>query len=333
MLDHDLLYLLTPQQLPSSPLELYGRSVYFQTLQQSNSSKLSISTLTNVQADFLAYLNSFPVITDDKSESQSNKDNDVTFNIFRVKGDSMDVICSSAIKAFLYLIADIQAGGTSLNVKEIEILYSAYLMLFNFYLNPASPLVSDFTATIPEHLFTLSSICPDRAHRRWLHGHYVFMTLIQGMIINLNCFYAKILGEDFNASVNYLSNAALLMRGAENALKYAGNYSNESYVAGVRPTLMPPKAPPRLSGLYWRDHEYLIKHTLKKLYPVFTTPHPLINAAVDDFKNAMSYAYDAHKYVCQKFVGVEENSLLSNKPAVEVLENFKKARLSYLNGD
>ncbi len=334
MQESNILYLLPPQKLPTTLAEIKGSSAYlkaFDILKSLNN--VSQNQFADIQNAFTSYLHCFEVINNDPSESQPNKDNDEAFNIIRVNGDPMDVLLSSAINSFLHLVKDYHAGGSSLSDEEWEIVCLAYLTIFNLYLNSDNNLQWDLLEIVRPANLSYSKISSQRAYHRWVHGHYVFMTVIQAMIVNLNLFYTETEIDAYSSAKKYLQSATILMLAAKIALKFAGDFSNEAYLAGVRPTLMPPIAKPNLSGLYWRDHEFLIKQTLKKTNNLFKNPHPIIASAVIEFKEAMSQAYDAHKYVCQKFVGTEEHSLLTNKPAVEVLTLFKKSRLSYLNGD
>ena len=159
-------------------------------------------------------------------------------------------------------------------------------------------------------------------------GHYVFMTIIQGMIISLNFFTHHSNHPDNEENINhYMHITAMLMWGSEAALKFAGDFSNFAYDSEVRPTLSPPIAPPGMSGLYWRDHEFFIKKIIFKLKPVFSNPPHFLEEAVNSFREALACVYDAHKLVCTKFVGHTESSLISKKPAGVVLQNYKKNRM------
>lgn len=339
MIEMDEFYLLPPQLLPLNTEEMSNAGNYtnkLETLIKLDSvsrDRLFLKTTKQVLKELIPCIDDIEIINDDITESAQNKDNDVTFNIIRVKANRMDMLSYSSIKAFSGVLNDVINAGTSLNSIEWGILHEAYMMLFRFYANPQADIKILLAERIPAKPEKNAEINPHAAYLRWVNGHYMFMTIIQGMIINLNCFHAEMGAANVASANAHLLAAGLLMQSSAVALKYAGDYTHDKYLKSVRPTLMPPVARPELSGLYWRDHEYLIKNILKKLNPLFTDPPALIADALKELKKSFANAYDAHKYVCGKFVGTEEKSLISKKPAVEVLGQFKHSRLRMLEGE
>jgi hypothetical protein len=121
------------------------------------------------------------------------------------------------------------------------------------------------------------------------------------------------------------------MRASRGALKYAGDAAQQEYQAEIRPTLMPPVAPPKMSGLRWRDHEALVRELAGSSagWTWLTARHA---APLTAFRAAMSATYAAHVGVCEHFVGGESPSLLANssssRSAVGVLAQFRRIRLA-----
>jgi hypothetical protein len=125
------------------------------------------------------------------------------------------------------------------------------------------------------------------------------------------------------------------MRGSGAALAFTGDFPYPAYAARVRPTLIPPNAPPDMTGLRWRDHEYLIR-VLSELRPVFAALPEGLREEREGFADALTEAYDAHKMVCAHFVGADQSSVLmatrTNEAAVSTLERFKRSRRGLVSG-
>lgn len=156
------------------------------------------------------------------------------------------------------------------------------------------------------------------------------MVFVQGIVMALNAFRRGVESRDRARSKIALTTATDLMSGSEAALRFAGDFSYTDYEQSVRPTLMPPLAPPGMSGLRWRDHEHLIA-LLAQLRPIFADIEPSLAGARDAFYDAIGDAYSAHRFVCASFVGTERGSLLTGgktKSAVEMIDHFKRVRMS-----
>nr|ADQ55481.1 catechol hydroxylase [uncultured organism] len=159
------------------------------------------------------------------------------------------------------------------------------------------------------------------------------MIIIQGLIISLQCFIFEYSKKKFLQSLLYLNNAIKLMKATEVALYYTGEFSSKSYNENVRPTLMPPISQPEMSGLNWRDHQFMVKNCMRSIGKLNFTSYPIIQKKYNIFIISLKKAYHAHKYVCGKFVGPASGSLRSNEySAVQEIEKFKKLRLKILKG-
>jgi hypothetical protein len=165
--------------------------------------------------------------------------------------------------------------------------------------------------------------------RRWVQGHHVFLILIQGLIISLNCFESAFNDDAREESLNALELATALMDGSSAALHHAGDFPSVVYEETVRPTMMPPNVPPGMSGILARDHRHLIK-LLHSQRPLYGALEPTLKQKYNEFVTAFGRAYDAHKLVCAHFRGGERPSLLNGEAeqsGVELLEELKRSRL------
>jgi hypothetical protein len=127
--------------------------------------------------------------------------------------------------------------------------------------------------------------------------------------------------------------ATRLMWASRGALRYAGDAAQPEYDAEIRPTLMPPVAPPKMSGLRWRDHEALVR-ALTDSTKGWAWLAERDDAPLAEFRDALGATYDAHRGVCAHFVGERSTSLLANssssRSAVSVLDQFRRIRLAAL---
>lgn len=325
-------YLLPPQKLPHSEKELKSNSNISPLLKLINLPNLIkddilLDASKQILEELKQHLGDCLAITEDENETLHNKFNDEAFNIVRVNGNIMNVLAYSSVKAYSLMLEDVIEGGTSLNAIEWgEFLY-AFKTIFRMYADPTSKFRINKTSKQPLKITKNIEI---ESYKRWVNGHYVFMVIIQALNIALNC-YLSTLNTDLIKSRSYLKKATFLMNASAYALKYAGDFSRQSYMKKVRPTLMPPISPPELSGLNWRDHEYLIKNCFKRLKASLLIKDPFLTQVIKEFKISLAKTYDSHKYVCGKFIGQNDSSLLTRKPAVDVIDNFKKSRLHMLN--
>lgn len=320
--------LLPPQLLPGNSKQAIGNAVCnhaIDSLLQANDTDF-VETANDALRSFGDVTSRFSVIENDINETRKNRDNDSEFNIVRVQGDTMEVLVYSTLNAYRIMLADMAFSGTSLSEDHFNVLQNAFYALFQFYRGNAlasidieHPLKSDFD-------FMGYSDESD-SYRRWVHAHFVFMAIIQGIVVALNCYCTDVDEQCYTSADMHMRRAALMMLATEAALYYAGEFSQKAYIRQVRPTLIPPIAQPNMSGVHWRDHEYMVKNNFTTLKRYFRATNELNVDSVNQFKEAIGKAYLAHKQVCGKFVGNEQSSLLSKAPAVTVLDNYKVFRL------
>jgi hypothetical protein len=267
----------------------------------------------------------------DPHESDGNRSNDEAFGIVRVRGDVTAILVHSTLHGFVALLEEAIAGGTNVSAEDWGKLRSAFALLFHI-LKCGSV---DGFATLDSGAAPLAM--PPAAEEqhsalsRWIRGHHMFMVLIQGLVTSFSSFQREVQAGRIDQARDSLRAATCLMVASGVALRFTGDFKYSAYEREVRPTLMPPIAPEGLTGLYWRDHEYLIAF-LTKARALFTSLDPSLREQLHSFHEALKETYDSHKVVCASFVGTERPSLLmatrTQKSAVETLDHFKRVRLN-----
>ncbi len=173
--------------------------------------------------------------------------------------------------------------------------------------------------------------------KRWLVGHQLFFSLIQGAIVGLNCFAnAKAAGQTDEADEG-LRFAAAFMRSSAAAMKLASDFAPRDYERTVRPAMAPPKVGAGFSGLQTRDHAYLVR-LFGKLKPLFLTlGRP--GDAHGEFVESVVSAYAAHEFICARFRGDVLPSLRmeassrgkTRRPGTAVIREMMRARLGLVD--
>lgn len=253
--------------------------------------------------------------------------------VIRVKGDSGVILLWSILQAYAELLEEALTAGTYLEAAQWSNLRHAFESTLR-YLGQESVESAPNPFLIP---LTLST--PDPANfdplRRWVIGHHIFYVIIQNLVVALNCFQTEIISGRFHEAETAMALATFLMWGSESALQFTGDSSQSQFQDVVRPSMMPPHAPPGLSGQFSRDHIYLVK-LLSQLKPTFANLNSNLAIEHQQFVKAFEAAYEAHKFVCGKFVGIKSQSLRMNssstKSAVAVIDDLKILRLKNLKG-
>jgi hypothetical protein len=273
----------------------------------------------------------FSPVGDDPDETAPSRANDQSFNMVRVRGAAALVAAHSTLRSLALLLEDVREAGTDLDGERWGRLRRAFATIVAL-LSDEAPARGAAPAVAPR--------APDPADardalRRWTRGHYAFMSIVQGLVVALNRMAEAFEAEDGAAVGEALLSAAAIMRGADSALRFAGDFPYTAYEKAVRPTLMPPIAPPGMTGLHWRDHKHMVA-VLARLRPRFARMDPALQPQLEDFHQATLDAYESHKYVCASFVGTERPSLLmaarTEKTAIETLDHFKAIRAGLLGG-
>jgi hypothetical protein len=266
-------------------------------------------------------------IRGDRAESEANRDNDIAFGIHRIGGPPLPLLIDAAVAALIGVLEPAAARGSGLDERSWTQMVSGVDHLLDWCADPHTaprprPVPVPAARNAPE---------PDDALRNWVRGHHLFMVLAQGCAMACACLGDRAAHDDVDGALIAASVATALMWASRGALKYAGDAAQPEYRAEIRPTLMPPVAPPKMSGLRWRDHEALV-HELAGSAVGWTWLAERHGAPLTAFRDALGATYDAHRGVCEHFVGGQSPSLLANstssRSAVGVLAQFRRIRLA-----
>lgn len=261
----------------------------------------------------------------DASPNERHTGHDGYCLIARATGDTMAVFLASQLQAYQEMLEEAIDGGIEMEQEHWHDLRGAFDALMAFVGSARGTAAGDAAPTA-----SAETRGNRDALRRWLLGHHVFMALIQGLIVATNCFASAFQDGDLEQAERSLDLAAVLMQGSASALRFTGEFDGDEYQDFVRPTMMPPNAPAGLSGLWSNDHAYLVKN-LARMRKTFKELEGPLAASRDRLAAALESAYGAHRFVCSRFVGDEETSLLmsadSEETAVGVLDNLRAARL------
>lgn len=272
---------------------------------------------------------------EDPHESPENRSNDRAFGIVRVRGEVIPILVNSTLHGFVALLEEAIAGGASVGAEDWSRLRRAFGLLFHILRGGSvDELANPDSGRAPPD--------PPRAAEedhsalsRWIRGHHMFMVLIQGLVTSFSSFQREVEAGRIDRARDSLKAATCLMAGSGAALRFTGDFAYSDYEREVRPTLMPPIAPLGLTGLYWRDHEYLIRF-LTQARSMFSSLDPSLREQLHAFHDALTGAYESHKGVCASFVGTERPSLLmatrTQRAAVDTLDHFMRVRLHLVQG-
>ncbi|MFC8939755.1 hypothetical protein ACFT1B_16745 [Streptomyces griseoincarnatus] len=269
------------------------------------------------------------LVVDDPGESRPNRHNDLAFGIERRHGDPLTLFVAAALNAHLGILEIAEERGTGLDESAWHDLVAGFDTLVRWPTDPTRlpaplPVPGCPSSGEPEPLDGL---------RRWVRGHHVFMVLAQGGTVAVNSLTAAAEAGDEEAAATAAEVASRVMRACRAALQFAGDANPDQYRSEIRPTLMPPVAPPQMSGLRWRDHEALVA-ALTASGEAWSWLAERRPDALTDFRTALDATYESHKGVCGNFVGSQSPSLLatsrSHRPAVGVIEQFRRLRVGTL---
>ncbi|WP_199444346.1 hypothetical protein [Umezawaea beigongshangensis] len=268
-------------------------------------------------------------IHDDRAESEANRDNDVAFGIHRVEGPPLPLLVDAAIAALIGVLEPAVVRGSGLDERAWTDLVRGVDHLLDWC---ADPYASPRSRPVPVAA-ERGTPATDDALRNWVRGHHLFMVLAQGCAMACACLVDQAARDDAEGAAVSAGVATALMWASRGALRYAGDAAQQEYNAEIRPTLMPPIAPPKMSGLRWRDHEALVR-ALSGSTAAWAWLADRDEAPLVAFRTALGETYDAHRGVCEHFVGGRSPSLLANadssRSAVGVLSQFRRIRLAHL---
>jgi len=265
----------------------------------------------------------------DPAESEPNRDNDAAFGIHRVDGSPLPLLVDAAVAALIGVLEPVADVGSGIDERSWTDLVRGVDTLLDWCADPhVAPRLRPVPVPAPRGASVSNS-----ALRSWVRGHHLFMVLAQGCAMACTCLDDHAARDDVDGALVAATVATRLMWASRGALRYAGDAGQPEYDAEIRPTLMPPVAPPKMSGLRWRDHEALVR-ALTGSTKSWAWLAERDDAPLAEFRDALGATYDAHRGVCAHFVGEGSTSLLTNssssRSAVSVLDQFRRIRLAAL---
>jgi len=336
MMEISALLLLSPEELPKSYRELHQRRTT-EISSLRNFSPPAGTSLEHVLREVRCSLSNLgkrefpPAEMRSACEAADSDSHDEYCRICRVEDpDTLYVFTRSILKAYEELLEDTVSGGSSLTQDQWIALRAAFECLLHVVAGSKSAAQVRAELQVFDNMPVDTVWCDPLS--RWIRGHHVFLVLIQGLIVAINCFVSAHAEDSLEDAFSALELATLLMHGSSASLHYAGDFPTSDYDETVRPTMMPPNVPPGMSGILARDHRHLIK-LLQSQRNLFHAIEPGLRKKYEEFVTAFGCTYDAHKLVCSHFRGDERPSLLNGnatESGVELLDDLKSVRLRSL---
>ncbi|MGW0798302.1 hypothetical protein [Streptomyces sp. NPDC002692] len=213
------------------------------------------------------------------------------FAVERVEGDSAALLASAVLVSDLLVRMDLAEAGTTLGGEPEELLGVTAFLTGGLSLSVKSREWAPADASAAAHL-------------RWLIGHQRFFVVLQLLSSALS-------GVDHAAGTAREEEAVReftwLCRSASTCMRYAADFPPHWY-GEVRDTMVPPAVNAGFSGLQTRDHQHLVSvmRTLKNGGGL----DRLAPRSAEAVHAGVSQLYDAHVWVCDRFGGSTEPSLL-----------------------
>lgn len=330
----DVFPLGRPETLPESERELSIHSEVaasilqrFTGLQQPRNLQQYLCTAK--QAMKLLPSASKGLALDDPLESQENRDNDIAFGIERHHGDCVLLLLEAVLNAAIQTSELVERNGTNIPNKEWAVMQGTVEAILQMIANPRDMPVTSATCESPKPLLNDEQ----DPLRRWMRGHLLFMVICQGMSLSTKMLIYAAEHDDRELAKAQANQLIQLMNISRITLKFATDLTQKQYLEKIRPTLMPPLAPPKMSGINWRDHMVMIK-LMRKSTPAWDYIERYQPDIVDRMRSVLSDVYEAHRNVCEQFVGENNTSLLARENAStgagKVIEGLKTSRLKLL---
>ncbi|MDQ9126174.1 hypothetical protein RDT67_07020 [Serratia fonticola] len=161
---------------------------------------------------------------------------------------------------------------------------------------------------------------------RWKVGHQVFFLFIQSTLMalmNIERFYHE---KNRDSGRKSLRDASCMMEASALAMRFAGDFPKKDYEKIIRPSM-----PEKFSGLGSMDHAYMVK-SLAGLRKNKAAMKEFYGKDYDEFVLSLAKAYDAHIYVCDKFVENKKSlrTTSAEKSATNLLGEFKNKRVQLI---
>ncbi|MER5886136.1 hypothetical protein ABT160_20130 [Streptomyces sp. NPDC001941] len=246
------------------------------------------------------------------------------FGVRRATGDGAALLAAALVTSDVLVRDDLDRNGSTLAEDPDDLLLGVTAFLTRELPAPRKHVVWE----------------PDdqdaAAQERWLVGHQRFFVMMQLLVVALGQLARPAASAEEEADA--VRTFGWLCRSAAVSMRYAADFPPELY-GGVRATMTPPDVNAGFSGLQTRDHHALV--TLMRQAGrdgVFDRLDPASVAAV---QAAVQSMYEAHGWVCSRFGGAVEPSLLMAQAAqaagspppesgLAAAERLARQRMGYL---
>ncbi|WP_460069668.1 hypothetical protein [Streptomyces sp. YKOK-I1] len=236
---------------------------------------------------------SVPYVTLDDEPPAGSRVHDRFFAVRRARGDSAALLAGALLLSDVLVRDDLARNGSTLDE------------------DPDNPLLG-VTAFLADTLAPAAKHAPWRpadpgaaAQERWLVGHQRFFVMLQLLIVALQELDRP--GATADEETAAVRSFGRICRSTSAAMRYAADFPPHLY-GPVRDTMTPPAVNAGFSGLQTRDHHALVNLLRgQRRDGVFARLAPASLVAVHA---AVQELYDAHVWVCARFGGESEPSLL-----------------------
>lgn len=274
-----------------------------------------------------------PMIGPGGFEMADDATHDRYFGVARVQGRAEGAFLRSVLEALRLFAEELALLPAGEDPGRFEPLGRGLLALLGAVLDVPVPPV-EYSA--PEvHAPTAES----EPMRRWLHGHQIFLVLTQGITLALEEFERGArAGRTAAVSASALApRAALqlatdLMIASAIAFRFAADFGPSVYVQTVRPSMAAGQIGEGFSGLLSVDHRALVS-TMGRIRPLLQRAAARLPER-EALVQALAHVYADHRFVCARFVGLEEPSLRcpsgTMASGVKQLDRLARARVRLL---
>ncbi|MFF3446431.1 hypothetical protein ACFYXJ_04715 [Streptomyces sp. NPDC002667] len=246
------------------------------------------------------------------------------FSVRRAGGGGAGLLAAALVVSDLLVRDDLARNGSTLDEDPDDLL----LGVGTFLTGVPSPAA--------KHTRWQPADPAAAARERWLVGHQRFFVMLQLLIVAL-CDLDH--GGTEHEEEEVVRAFGRICRSTAVSMRYAADFPPDLY-GPVRDTMTPPTVNAGFSGLQTRDHHALVARMRQSRNSgVFDRLAP---ASVTAVHASVQHLYDAHVWVCDRFGGSTEQSLLMAQTAqqpgprrpetgVEAAERLARQRLGHLS--